>query len=121
VPATSTALALREQATALRRQADALDALADSIGSTTDSRVYGLAEMATRRNISANTLRSWAKCGRLKCRSGARKQYLTTDADVDAALAADVSPRTALRVVHAEPYDALEAELARGGLIRGAA
>jgi hypothetical protein len=121
--APDTATMLRAQAAALDAQAATLRAMADALGSSSADRVYGLDEMAERRNLSPNTLRTWAKSGRLHCRSGSRKQYLTTDADVDDALAADVSPRTGTRKPEpvADDFDALDAELRRGGIVLGAA
>lgn len=116
----NTAARIRAQAAKLRDQAADLDALADSLPDTTVAKVYGLSEMSHRRNLSACTLRSWARSGRLRCDSGARGQYLVRDEDVDAALAAKAPARVCTRPSNTYPFDALEAELARGGLVRAA-
>ncbi len=116
-----TAAELRRHAAELRAQAAKLDALADRQPDTTVAKVYGLSEMSHRRNLSACTLRSWARSGRLRCDSGPRGQYLVSDADVDAALAAEAPARVCTRPSNLYPFDAIDRELATGGLVRRAA
>jgi len=87
------------------------------------AKVYTLTEAAERRNLSENTLRSWAQSGRLPCRRGARRSYLVTDADIDAALAASPAapakqPRErTLTLCKPEDDDATERMIREGRLV----
>lgn len=81
--------------------------------------VYTLTEAAERRNLSAHTLRSWIRSGRLQCRRGPRGAFLVGDADIDRALG---TPKAEPVVQHAElcavEDDTTIADLVRAGKLR---
>jgi hypothetical protein len=121
VPALDTASALRSQAAALRAQANTLDALADSLAKQPASRddLLNVDRALSEFGIGRDGLKAAAARGELSLSRGARGKILVARAELTRWLAD--RPYKATRKAEPLPdVDALDLELARGGLVRAA-
>lgn len=107
------AVAIRAALASARALVASLESALEQAEQPADDPALTLEAAARVTQISAHTLRSWAKSGRLRSHRGARGAYLVRRSDVDAAIEAAPNEPTPRRKSNVVSLDAWEREAER--------